>query len=179
MPGPYRCIRLISRAWKTRLYRLPPKKDYHVYITHGIYHYAYAQQAQVEWKEETKNKEEKGTEIGAWGQEKEKKNTFWGSTGESATRTGCRGFSTVYSSITNDFPYTLRSTDCRPITRWTAGRGCHVSLCWVPLCPASCWLLFEVKHAMCSMVSRQQHTRTSARTTYHSYRKCNIFSLSI
>ena len=25
------------------------------------------------------------------------------------------------------------------------------------------------------MVSWQQHTRTSARTTYHSYRKCNIF----
>ena len=33
MPGPYRCIRLITRAWQNRLYRLPPKKDYHVYIT--------------------------------------------------------------------------------------------------------------------------------------------------
>ena len=32
MPGPYRCIRLIICAWKNRLYRLPPKKDYHVYI---------------------------------------------------------------------------------------------------------------------------------------------------
>ena len=53
-----------------------------------------------------------------------------------------RGFSTVYRSTTNDFRYTHRSTDYRPITRWTAGRGCHVSLCWGPLCPASCWLLF-------------------------------------
>ena len=30
-----------------RLYRLPPKKDYHVYIRCGIYHYAYAQQTRV------------------------------------------------------------------------------------------------------------------------------------
>ena len=53
-----------------------------------------------------------------------------------------RGFSTVYSSTTNDFRYTHRSTDYRPITRSTAGRGCHVSLCWAALCPASCSLLF-------------------------------------
>ena len=57
------CIRLITRAWKNRLYRLPPKKDYHVYITRSIYHYAYARQTQVNWKKETKNKqEEKGKE---------------------------------------------------------------------------------------------------------------------
>ena len=54
-----------------------------------------------------------------------------------------RGFSTVYSSTTNDFRYTHRSTDYRRITRSTAGRGCHVSLCWGPLCPASCSLLFK------------------------------------
>ena len=36
------CIRLITRAWKNRLYRLPSKKDYHVYISRSIYHYAYA-----------------------------------------------------------------------------------------------------------------------------------------
>ena len=53
-----------------------------------------------------------------------------------------RGFSTVYSSTTNDFRYTHRSTDYRPITRSIAGRGCHVSLCWGPLCPASCSVLF-------------------------------------
>ena len=40
-------------------------------------------------------------------------------------------FSFVYSSsTTNDFRYTHRSTDYRPITPSTAGRGCHVSLCW-------------------------------------------------
>ena len=55
-----------------------------------------------------------------------------------------RGFPTVYSSTTNDFRYTHRSTDYRPITtRSTPGRGCHVPLCWGPLCPTSCSLLFE------------------------------------
>ena len=33
-----------------------------------------------------------------------------------------RGFSTAYSSITNDFRHTHRSTDYRPITRSTAGK---------------------------------------------------------
>ena len=46
----------ITRALKNRLYRLPPKKDYHVYITRSIYHYAYARQTQDNWKKETKNK---------------------------------------------------------------------------------------------------------------------------
>ena len=54
--GPYRCIRLITSAWKNRLYRLLPKKDYHVYITRSIYPYAYARQTQVNWKKETKRK---------------------------------------------------------------------------------------------------------------------------
>ena len=39
---------------KTDYDRLPLKKDYHVYITRGIYHYAYAQQTQVNWEKETK-----------------------------------------------------------------------------------------------------------------------------
>ena len=39
----------------------------------------------------------------------------------------------------------------------------------------SLFALVYVKPAVCSMVSRQQHTGTSARTTYHSCRKCNIF----
>ena len=44
-------------------YRLPPKKDYHVHITCSTYDYAYARQAQVNWKEGTKiRKEEKGKE---------------------------------------------------------------------------------------------------------------------
>ena len=43
--------------------------------------------------------------------------------------------------------------------------------------PVPCLLfaLVYVKPAVCSVVSRQQHTGTSARTTYHSYRKCDIF----
>ena len=35
---------------KNRLRRLPPRKDYHVYITRDTYHYAYAHQTQVNWK---------------------------------------------------------------------------------------------------------------------------------
>ena len=61
MPGPYWCIRLTTRAWKNRLYRLPPKQDYHVYIARSTYHYAYARQSPVDWKKETKKrKEDKG-----------------------------------------------------------------------------------------------------------------------
>ena len=112
----------------------------------------------------------------AWGQEKKKEKYISGAYWRVCHQNGMsRGFSTVYSSTTNDFRYTHRSTDYWPITRSTAGRGGHVSLCWGPLCPASCLVLFEVKHVVCSMVSRQQHTRTSARTTYYTYRKCNIF----
>ena len=63
MPGPYRFIRLITRAWRNRLYRLPPKKDYHVYITRSIYHYAYARQTQVNCRKEIKKrKEDQGKE---------------------------------------------------------------------------------------------------------------------
>ena len=43
---------------KTRLYRLPPKKDYHVHTTRSIYHYAYARQTQVNLKKETMNKQD-------------------------------------------------------------------------------------------------------------------------
>ena len=59
--------RLITRAWKNRLYRLPPKKHCHVHITRSIYHYAYARQTQVNQKRETK----KGNKI----KEKEKRRT--------------------------------------------------------------------------------------------------------
>ena len=63
MPGPYWCKRLTTRAWKNRLYRLPLKKDYHVYIARSSYHYAYARRTQVNWKKETKKrKKDKGNE---------------------------------------------------------------------------------------------------------------------
>ena len=73
-------------------------------------------------KKQTKKRKERKWVHGA--KKKKKKKHFGGSTGESATRTGCHGFSTVYSSTTNDFRYTHRSTGYRPITRSTAGRGC-------------------------------------------------------
>ena len=60
VPGPYWCTRLATRAWKNRLYRLPPKKDYHVYITRSACHYwANARQTQVNWKKETKKRKYK------------------------------------------------------------------------------------------------------------------------
>ena len=51
---------------ENRLYRLPPKKDYHVYVARSTYNYAYARQTQVNWKKGTKTekkmKERKGKE---------------------------------------------------------------------------------------------------------------------
>ena len=36
---------LTTRAWRSQIFRLPSKEDYHVHITRSIYHYAYARQA--------------------------------------------------------------------------------------------------------------------------------------
>ena len=36
---------LTTHAWRNQIFQLPPKEDYHVDITRGIYHYAYARQA--------------------------------------------------------------------------------------------------------------------------------------
>ena len=99
MPGPYRCIRIITRPLKNRLlYRLPPKEDHHVHITRGIYHYAYAQQTQVKWKKKT-SKEEKGRKWvhGAKERKMLKKNcgVYWRVCHQNMMP---RGFSTVYSS---------------------------------------------------------------------------------
>ena len=57
MPGPYWCIRLTTRPRKNRLCRLPPRKVYDVYFTRSTYHYAYARQPQVSWKQEIRKKE--------------------------------------------------------------------------------------------------------------------------
>ena len=71
MPGAYWCRRHTTCAWKNRPYRLPPKKDDHVYIARSTYQYAYARQ--VNWKKErNKRKEDKGEEIKYKGEEKRK-----------------------------------------------------------------------------------------------------------
>ena len=64
MPGPHRCIRLITHAWRNQLFRLPPKEDYHVYITRSIYHYAYRTTgvSQLEKINKEKQKKKKGKE---------------------------------------------------------------------------------------------------------------------
>ena len=71
---------------------------------------------------------------GARGQEKEKKRNFGGLLASPPPE---RNATRHFYSATNDFRYTQRSTDYRPMTHLTAGRGGHVSLCWGPLCPAS------------------------------------------
>ena len=152
MPGPYRCIRLITRAWKNRLlFRLPPKKDYHVCnkIVHvvSITTHTHDRRKSIGKKnEEQIRRERKGRKgNGCMGPRKRKEKDISGVYWRVCHQNGMsRSFSTVYSSTTNDFRYTHRSTDYRPITRLTAGRGCHVSLFWEPLCPASCLLLSEV-----------------------------------
>ena len=48
---------------KTRLHRLPPRKDHHVCSTRGTYHYAYARQTQIHLEtEKTRKESEKGKE---------------------------------------------------------------------------------------------------------------------
>ena len=51
--------------------------------------------------------------MGAWGQEKEKKKKFRGSTGQSATRTGCHVVFRRYTAVlrtTSDTPTEARTT---------------------------------------------------------------------
>ena len=49
-------VSLLARG-KTDYNRLPPRKDYHVYITRGTYeyHHAYARQTHVNWKKKQRN----------------------------------------------------------------------------------------------------------------------------
>ena len=50
----------------------------------------------------------------------------------------------------------------------------RVSVLGAPV-PYPLFALVYVEPTVCSMVSRQQHTETSACTTYRSYSKCNSF----
>ena len=179
MPGPCWCTRLITRAWKNRLYRLPPKKDYHVYITPGIYHYVYVQQTQVNWQKETIK--EKGKEMGAWGQEKEKVNTFWGVYWRICHQNDATWFFDDLQQYYERLP--IHPPKHGLTANYAIDSWLWLSCVYVLGAPVRCHLLalVWVKHAVCSMVSRQQHTRirTSARTTYLFYRRSNIFSLSM
>ena len=49
-------VSLLAPGKNNRLYRLPPKKNYHVYIARSTYHYAYARQTQVKYKKRNKYK---------------------------------------------------------------------------------------------------------------------------
>ena len=53
-------VSLLASVKTDYVYRLPPKKDCHVYTTRSIYHYAYARQTQVNWKKKQRtNKKRK------------------------------------------------------------------------------------------------------------------------
>ena len=75
MPGPYWCIRLTTRALKSRLYRLPKKTT--TYILHVLIVPVTAQthvrRKSVGEKETKKNKEEKGKERKGKKAKKEKR----------------------------------------------------------------------------------------------------------
>ena len=59
---------------ENRLYRLPPKNDYYVYIARSAYHYACARQTQVNWRKKKKGNKMKGRkEKKRQGSEKTKK----------------------------------------------------------------------------------------------------------
>ena len=64
-------VRPTTRAWKNRLYHLPPKKDFHVYIARSTYHYAYARQTQVNRKIDTKERKENNAKTKTERKEKE------------------------------------------------------------------------------------------------------------
>ena len=60
---PYWCIRLTTHAWNSRLFRLAPKKEYHIYIARSTYYNVYARRTQVNCiKETTKRKGDSGKE---------------------------------------------------------------------------------------------------------------------
>ena len=146
-----------------------------VNITRSIYHYAYAKQTQVNCKKETKNKEEKGKEIGAWGQQNEKKKIFWGDYWRV-----CHQVTWFFDGLQQ---YSERLAIHPPkhgqLANYAIDSWLWLSRVFVLGAHVPCLLLdlVWVKHAVCSVVSRQQHTRTSAGAMYHSYRKCNILGV--
>ena len=66
MPGPCRCIRLITHAWRNQLFRLPPKlRKTTTYILHvvSITTHTHDRRKSINWRKETKKrKEHKGKE---------------------------------------------------------------------------------------------------------------------
>ena len=113
--------------------------------------------------------------MGEWGQEKEQKKTYGGLLASLPPDQDAtwffNGLQRYYEGLPIHPPKhglpANYAIDSWPWLSRVSVLGAHVPCLLFPLV----W----VKHAVCSMVSRQQHTRTSARTAFHSYRKCNIF----
>ena len=71
--GPDRCIRLTTHAWRNQIFRLPPKEDYHVYITRIVVSFTthtHDRHKSIGEKETKKRKKDKGKER----REKKKRN---------------------------------------------------------------------------------------------------------
>ena len=47
-------VSLLEPGKTDYIYRLPPEKDYHVYIARSTYHDAFTRQTQVNWKKHTR-----------------------------------------------------------------------------------------------------------------------------
>ena len=117
--------------------------------------------------------------MGAWGQYKENVNKFWGVYWQVCHQNDAAWFF-------DDLQQYYERLPIHPPKHGLPANYAIDSWLWLSRvsvlgAPVRCLLLalVWVKHAVCSMVSRQQHTRIrqSARTTYHSYRKGNIFFL--
>ena len=62
MPGPYRCIRLVTHAWRNRLYRLPPKTTTYILHVVTITTQTHDRRKSIGEKKQKKRKEDKGKE---------------------------------------------------------------------------------------------------------------------
>ena len=175
MPGPCWCIRLekptIPLATQERL----PRIYYTWYLSLRIRTTDASQLAK-------RNKEKNGKEMGAWGQEEEKVNIFWGVYWRVCHQNDSTWFFDDLQQYYGQLP--IHPPKHRLPANYAIDSWLWLSRVSVLGAPVRCLLLalVWVKHAVCSMVSRQQDTRirTSARTTYNSYRKCNnFFSLNM
>ena len=177
MPGPYRCIRLITRAWKTDYYSACQPRKTTTYILHvvSITTHTHDRRKSNGKKKQRTNKKRKERKW-VHGVKKKKRK---------------RHFEVLLASLPPEWDVTWffdgrqQYYERLPIHPPKHGLPANyaidswpwlsrVSVLGAPV-PCLLFVLVWVKHGVCSMVSRQQHTRTSARTTYHSYRKSNIF----
>ena len=108
--------------------------------------------------------------MGAWGQEKKKKKKW----SLLASLPPERDVTWFFDSLQQYYERLPKHPPKHGLSaNYTIDSWSWLSRASVLEAPVPCLLLAVVwvKHAVCSMTSRQQKTRTSARITYHSYRE--------